>query len=274
METIIYFIIRLLVAIYLLCRLWLVLRWREQGVWVRLFGPAVRKDSGIPARGTFPEEEVVGRTQTVYLEAPAEGPATTDSHGDEEAGAGGSKEEPVTDASAGNGTKSRDADGEAGNTEMPSDTTGRAEPVPVRSEPLEKSDYLGPEPEIASDDVEAHLLPPEERELQEEERYEPLPGVDPAPETEFSTGMTFEQMANAVGVVTAAVDDEEKVLEAAQTIYNLRHTDLFRLLTTEAGNAGMVERLLAEYLDGEGNPLPQRRKTTVQERSFDWNKYL
>ena len=277
MNAMIYLLVRLLSAIYILYRLWRILRYQKSGFWDRLFSPHGLSDPHIPTTAEATPENVVGQTLTVYLEAPQQ---VEDEHS--EAASEAADTSPATSPAVDKtvdpkaSQKSEAKDDKAAVSETQTEDTGNeAPPVPVRSEPLERSDFIGEEEEISSDDVEAHLLPPEEQALTEEERFEPLPGIDPAPDPEFSSGLTFEQMSNAVGVITEAVDDEQKVIEAAKTIYNIRHTDLFQFFTTEAGSAAMVEQLFAECLDSEGQPLPyRRRKQTIPDGPFDWSKYI
>lgn len=269
MNAMIYLLVRLLSAIYILYRLWQILRYQKSGFWDRLFSSHGLSDPHIPTTAKATPENVVGQTLTVYLEAPQQ---VEDEHSEaaNTSPATSPAVDKTIDPKASQKSEAKD-DKEAQAEDAENDTS----PAPVRSEPLERSDFIGEEEEISSDDVEAHLLPPQEQALTEEERFESLPGVDPAPDPEFSSGLTFEQMSNAVGVITAAVDDEQKVIEAAKTIYNIRHTDLFQFFTTEAGSAAMIEQLFAECLDSEGQPLPyRRRKQTIPDGPFDWSKYI
>lgn len=277
MNTMIYLLVRILSAIYIFYRLWRILRYQKYGFWDRLFSPHGLSSPHIPTTAEATPENVVGQTLTVYLEAPRQVEEEHSEAASETVNASPATSPTIdktVDSKASQQTEAQNATAAISQTQT-EDTGNEAPPVPVRSEPLEKSDFIGEEEEISSDDVEAHLLPPEERALTEEECFEPLPGVDPAPDPEFSSGLTFEQMSNAVGVITEAVDDEQKVIEAAKTIYNIRHTDLFQFFTTEAGSAAMVEQLFAECLDSEGQPLPYRRqKQTIPDGPFDWSKYI
>lgn len=151
--------------------------------------------------------------------------------------------------------------------------------VPAHSEKLEPSGFIGEEPDIPDDEVESYLSArPEtpEEVLEEQERFEvmddPAPGLDP----DFSTGLTFEEMANAVGVLTVATDNEKQIIEAAKTIYSIRSTDLFEFFTKEVSNLDNVEKLMSDCLNDDGTPLAVRRSKRVPEdmKPFDLNKYV
>lgn len=95
-------------------------------------------------------------------------------------------------------------------------------------------------------------------------------------EQESSTGLTYTQIANAVDVLTSVTDDDTKVMEAAQAVYNVQHTDLFKFFATQVSNEETIEKLFAECLDGNGNPLPQRKTQAVQAEldAFSWEKFV
>jgi hypothetical protein len=151
--------------------------------------------------------------------------------------------------------------------------------VPAYSEKLEPSGFIGEEPDISDDDVESDLsAEPETQEevLEERERSElmddPAPGFDP----DFSTGLTYEEMANAVGVLTVAADNEKQIIEAATTIHRIRDTDLFEFFTNQVSNLDNVEKLMRDCLDDDGKPLAVRKSKRMTEgmESFDMGKYV
>ena len=141
--------------------------------------------------------------------------------------------------------------------------------VPVRIEELPPSDFLDEEEEIPEDAVANTLsdtssaAPPSEDELYEDAEQTPL-------DTEFSRGLTYDEISNAVGVLTTAASDADKTFAAAQTISNLKNTDLFEFFTTQVSNTAAVERLLAECLDNTGQPLPTRKFV----EDFQWERYV
>lgn len=225
MGTRFYFVIRLLVATYVLYKLWRMLFGAEvHTIWKRLFTTKVKPVSTVTSEQQQTqtlEGDVLGKTHIVYLEDP-EVAAT----------------------------------------------------IPVHSEKLPPPDFIGKEEDIPSDDVEAVLAPGEARKiLEDDERYERLDddsGLDP----EFSTALTYDQMANAVNVLTNTTDDEAKVMDAAHTLYTVRNTDLFQFFTAQVSNTERVEHLLEECLDVDGKPLAQRRSRKVPVEKFDWGQFV
>lgn len=151
--------------------------------------------------------------------------------------------------------------------------------VPAHSEKLEPADFIGEEPDISGDDVESELsfkdISPEEI-LEEQERFElmddPPPGLDP----DFSTGLTYEEMANAIGVLTVSTDNEKQIIDAAKTIHSIKDTDLFEFFTHQVSNLDNVEKLMSDCLDDDGTPLAVRKsKRNIEDmKSFDLNKYV
>lgn len=214
-----YFAVKAACFAYLAWRLWNALFRRQLfGIWARLF--ELRKlqndvDSVSSEEGS--EATVLGRTNFVYLEAPAE--------------------EAV---------------------------------VPERSEELPRNDLTNEEHDVSADDVESSLandavaMPPSEEELYDDEH-------ETAPlDAEFSRGMTFNEIANAVEVLSTTTEDRAKTLAAAQTIFNLKNTELFEFFTTQVSNTAAVDRLLAECLDNTGQPLSTLKSVT----DFQWERYV
>lgn len=151
--------------------------------------------------------------------------------------------------------------------------------VPARSEKLEPTDFIGEEPDISDSDVESDLSSepkkPEEI-LEEKERFEVMDDLAPGLDPDFSTGLTYEEMANAIGVLTVSTDDEKQIIDAAKTIHSIKDTDLFEFFTHQVSNLDNVEKLMSDCLDDDGTPLKVRRSKRNPEdiKSFDLNRYV
>ena len=151
--------------------------------------------------------------------------------------------------------------------------------VPAHSEKLEPSGFIGEEPDISGDDVESDLqtknLTREEM-LEEQERFETADDLAPGIDPDFSTGLTYEQMANAIGVLTVSTDNEQQIIEAAKTIHSIKDTDLFEFFTNQVSNLDNVEKLMSDCLDDDGTPLPVRKsKRNIDNlKSFKMNRYV
>lgn len=147
--------------------------------------------------------------------------------------------------------------------------------VPMRSEDLPPSDFIGEEEEIPTDAVEDTLsdasvmTPPSAEELYEDTERAPL-------DTEFSRGLTYDEISNAVGVLKTATTDVDKTLAAARTIFNLKNTDLFEFFTTQVSNAEAIDKLLADSLDDNGLPLSPKRSSSANPNlaDFNWDHFV
>lgn len=151
--------------------------------------------------------------------------------------------------------------------------------VPTRSEKLEPSDFIGEEPDISDEEVESDLSShpkTAEEVLEEEERFQVLDDIAPGLDPDFSTGLTYEELSNAVGVLTIATDNEQQIIDAAKTIHTIKDTDLYEFFTHQVSNQDNVESLMRDCLDDVGNPLPKRRSKVNPEKlkTFDLDNYV
>lgn len=238
MESPFYLAVRLVVAGYVLYKVWLLLFDRKlYGFWDWAFrnaanhthrpATAAAKEIGTGesiSEAANDRADVVGRTHTVYLEDPR-----------------------------------------------------TVSTVPTMSQPLESSGFIGEETETKAEEIDASLAPPSERETPEdtEDLNEPDGSCMP-PDDDFPTCLTYQQMEEAMDVLAGATADEKKVLRAAEAIYSVKNTDLFELFTRQAGSTQAVEALLADYLDESGEPLPESRRKPARDRvaGFDMRKYV
>lgn len=148
--------------------------------------------------------------------------------------------------------------------------------VPTRSDKLEPGDYIGEEEDVPDDEVEAELTPEQARAILSDDELYDTSQSSGEPDPDFSSALTFNQIGNVVNVLTQGTDDDTKAMEAAQTIYGIRHTEMFLFLTTQISNSSIVEQLLSECLDDSGRPLPERksRPKPPSVASFDMNKFV
>lgn len=150
--------------------------------------------------------------------------------------------------------------------------------VPARSEPLPPAEEMEEEEDISADDVESTFTGNPPGGLSEEEKAELMSDYVSEVDEDFSTGMTYEDMMNAVGVLTGENrnTNDEKVIRTVKSIYDIRQTEIFDFFTTEVSNIELVESLFKECLDEYGEPLPQRKKEAPpeSEEKFDWDKYV
>jgi hypothetical protein len=158
---------------------------------------------------------------------------------------------------------------EPAKVETPQSVVG--EPVePVFSEDLQPVTAYEDEPDITPEDVDDSL---QEEDLSPEDRFLPL---DTEIDNEHvSTGMTYEQISQAVEAVQGKKMSDAGRQAAARTLYDVQGSDVYDFLVMQAENEAAIERLLKENLDDSGevtveNRAPKRTKTD----DFDMDKYV
>lgn len=250
MIPLLYFTVKAVCAIYVLCQVWkFIFRRRMYGIWDRLFrviriarvrlwkyrkrrmeqaerrtcrkakykkpetGTAKGKSETAIPSSPSEDDDVIGKTKIVYLEDPK-----------------------------------------------------TATQIPTRSEPMEKIP-LDEEEDIGTDDVEQ-----ENKGLTEEDRAELMAPVDTEPDPDFNTALTIEEINNVAEVLTSGSTDEQKARRAAKTIhYKLSETEILTFLTDKLSNLDKVNGLLDKYLGDR--PGPSGRTGYKEEEPFDIDKY-
>lgn len=101
--------------------------------------------------------------------------------------------------------------------------------VPTCSEPLPPAEDMEEEEDISADDVESTFTGNPSGGLSEEEKAELMSDYVSEVDEDFSTGMTYEDMMNAVGVLTGENrnTNDEKVIRTVKSIYDIRQTEIF-----------------------------------------------
>ncbi|MDL2230201.1 DUF4122 domain-containing protein [Alistipes sp. OttesenSCG-928-L06] len=143
----------------------------------------------------------------------------------------------------------------------------KAGPPVVATTELEPTGFIGSDEPIDPDDIEVNQV-----ELPtDEELYADNP-ADP----DLSSGLTFDQIGEAVNVLTETVTDEDARTRAAGTLYKLQNTDIFDFITSEVSDAVTIEALIKDCLDDAGEPLPGKvgRIEDVRLKGFDIDKYV
>lgn len=128
---------------------------------------------------------------------------------------------------------------------------------------LESTGYIGEEEDVSPDEVESDLTSPVEKVLTKDEYYERLDENAPGEDPELSTGLTYQQLSQAVDILSSSSLEnkrDEEVIEVARTLYAISGTDMFQFFVSQVGNMAMVEQILEECLDGDGQPLPKRKR--------------
>ena len=142
-----------------------------------------------------------------------------------------------------------------------------ARKTPTRSEPMKK-EPIEEDEDINPDDVIDDFTP--KKGLTESEKRELMSNDGCVPDPDFSRALTFEELDNVADVLISGTDDRKKIRNAAETLYQLQDTDLFRFFATELSTQSQLEKLLKENMPN-GKETP---KQSLEQIRIDWNKYM
>ena len=146
--------------------------------------------------------------------------------------------------------------------------------APFLSLPLEK-DFIGEEAEMPEEDVECTLDLERMRLLQEEQ--EELDAMN-IPTEAVSQPVTQADLVNMADVLfnrNRARENEEQSSRAALTLHAIRETEMFAVIEAQVKNKAVIEELMGQYLDEEGNPKPVRSGTLPRNESGkDWKTLI
>lgn len=107
----------------------------------------------------------------------------------------------------------------------------------------------------------------------DEELYDYDDKLPPA-STDYSTGLTFEQLSDAVAFMSAPTDDDEAMMRTAETMLSIRNTDVFEIIEREISSSEAIGRLFNECLDGNGERLPKRKSKMMAQINFDIDMFI
>ena len=147
--------------------------------------------------------------------------------------------------------------------------------APYMSQPLESAAVEEAGDIIEADDVECNLPLEEMKLLKEEQEW--LDADIPEVETisEAVTQADLENMGDVLFRIDGAAADEEKSLRAAKTLYAIRETEMFTVISSQVENKDFITELMDKYLDEDGNPLTKDGKYKVAlNTGKDWRTLL
>lgn len=142
-----------------------------------------------------------------------------------------------------------------------------ARKTPTRSEPMKK-EPIEEDEDINPDDVIDDFTP--KKGLTESEKRELMSNDGCVPDPDFSRALTFEELDNVADVLISGTDDRKKIRNAAETLYQLQDTDLFRFFSTELSTQSQLEKLLRENMPNG----KETSKQSLEQIGIDWNKYM
>lgn len=151
------------------------------------------------------------------------------------------------------------------------DTTA-ARTIPTHSLELKQVE-LPVDKDVNPDDVEDNFEP--QKGLTEEDMKKLMEPEGILPDPDFDISMTYEEMNNMVDVLNSDTHSEENGLRAAQMIFQkLPGTEFLRLIENELADQQKIDRLLHDYLDKFGIPLPESKRRERKIEDFNIKKYV
>jgi hypothetical protein len=143
---------------------------------------------------------------------------------------------------------------------------------PAFSEDLLQVSTYEEEPDITNDDVANNL---NEDRFSEEDRFLPLDADADDEDFPSSTGMTYQQISEALDMMQGKPTDKSGQQATARILHEIEGSDLFNFLTAQAENEAVVERLIRENIDSGNTPLSGNTKRQHRsKKEFDMDKYV
>jgi hypothetical protein len=142
---------------------------------------------------------------------------------------------------------------------------------PAFSEDLPQISTYEEEPDITNDDVANNL---NEDRFSEEDRFLPLDTDADNEDFPSSTGMTYQQISEALDVMQGKPTDKSGQQATARILHEIEGSDLFNFLTAQAENEAVVERLIRENIDNNGVPFSENTRKRMEIETFDMDKYV
>ncbi|MDR1341331.1 MAG: DUF4122 domain-containing protein [Prevotellaceae bacterium] len=142
---------------------------------------------------------------------------------------------------------------------------------PAFSEDLLQVSTYEEESDITNNDVADNL---NEEAFSEEDRFLPLDTDADNEDFPSSTGMTYQQISEALDVMQGKPMDQAGQQAVARILHEIEGSDLFNFLTAQAENEAMVEKLLRENIDGGSILFSESTGKHKEIETFDMDKYV
>ncbi len=146
-----------------------------------------------------------------------------------------------------------------------------ARKTPTRSLELKEAE-LPVDEDINPEDVEDYCV--QQKRLSKDDMQE-LMSSESIPDPEFSGACTFEELGNVADVLLNKTNDKDKdkdkVIDAAETLYMLKDSDIYHFFSTSVSMEKQMAKLMKDNLDVSGRPLNGKQ---TQRTAVDWNKFM
>lgn len=147
---------------------------------------------------------------------------------------------------------------------------------PVRSEPLPESDFIGEDEDISADDVDYTFTDDEDlsSDLTDADMQALMAPVETEPDPDFPTGIPISRISDAADVLMSGTDDMEKRMLTAETLFQLRDTDLFRLFAENICPQEELDIIIAECLTDNGERRVSNNDKSEISQTVNWDEYM
>lgn len=147
---------------------------------------------------------------------------------------------------------------------------------PVRSEPLPDSGFIGEDEDISSDDVEDAIMDNDDISpvLTASEMQELMAPAESEPDPDFPTGISIDRIRDAADVLLSGSDDMKKRMLTAETLFQLRETDLFRLFAENICPQEELDMIILECLTDKGERKTITDYETENQQHVNWDDYM
>lgn len=148
--------------------------------------------------------------------------------------------------------------------------------APMRSEPLPESDFIGEDEDISADDVydtftdDADLS----SDLTDIEIQDLMAPVEIESDPDFPTGIPISRISDAADVLMSGSDDMEKRMLTAETLFQLRDTDLFQMFADNICPQEELDMIIAECLTDEGERKRFNDNAPEIPQTVNWDDYM
>lgn len=168
----------------------------------------------------------------------------------------------------------------------PCDVIGRSKTVylpdpkrahePVRSEPLPDSDFIGEDEDISYDDVEDAIMDNDNSSpaLTASEIEELMAPAESETDPDFPTGIPIDRIRAAADVLLSGSDDKDKRMLTAETLFQLKDTDLFRLFAENICPQEELDMIISECLTDKGERKNITDYETENHQPINWDEYM
>jgi hypothetical protein len=127
----------------------------------------------------------------------------------------------------------------------------KAEPEPVAATDLEPVGFIGQEEPPGADEVDL----PEPPYIPSEDELDMPPPDDNAMS---SSGVSFQDLEDAVDVLKNGTEDETRLINVAKTLYDIQNTEIMEIFVQNVCRDDDIKNLVESNLDGNGYPLKKR----------------